>query len=103
MVDVSAEALLEYDQIVNTTFSNEDECFEFYNNYAIKKGFSVRKCYLERDKATNQICLRKFICSQQRFCEGKHMKKASKKRKSRNITRCGCAAKMVIALSKETG
>ncbi|XP_062180823.1 protein FAR1-RELATED SEQUENCE 5-like [Phragmites australis] len=102
MGDLSAEALLEYEQIVSNTFISADEGFDFYNNYALKKGFSVRKCYMERDKGSKEICLRKFVCSRQGFREAKHMKKESKKRKPRNISRCGCRAKMVIRLSKGT-
>ncbi|KAL6840916.1 hypothetical protein ACP4OV_029176 [Aristida adscensionis] len=103
MVDLSAEALAEYEQIVNTTFSSEEEGFGFYKSYAMKKGFSVRKCYIERDKDTNEIRLRKYVCSRQGFREEKHMNRAIKERNPRNITRCGCGAKMVIAVIKETG
>jgi len=102
MVDLSAEALLEYDQIVNTTFSSENEGLEFYKSYALKKGFGIRRGYFEKDKANNQVCLRNFVCCQQGFREQQHMKKKIKKRKPRNLTRCGCRAKMVISFNKET-
>lgn len=103
MVDINLEALLDYDEIVRKTFNSENEGQEFYNNYAAKKGFSVRKCYLERDNTSKEICLRKFVCSRQGFREDKHMKKVNRKRKARSISRCGCLAKMVIARKKETG
>jgi len=103
MVDLSIEALLDYQEIVSKTFRSEKEGYEFYNNYAMEKGFSVRKCYMERDQTTKEICLRRFVCSRQGFRAAKHMKKANKKRKPRDISRCGCAARMVIARNKEMG
>jgi len=69
----------------------------------MEKGFSIRKCYLERDETTKEICLRKFVCSRQGFRAAKYMKKANMKRKPRDISRCGCAAKMVIARNKKIG
>ncbi|WVZ82212.1 hypothetical protein U9M48_029499 [Paspalum notatum var. saurae] len=102
MVDVSVEALLDYDETVKKSFSSEKECYKFYNSYALDKGFTVRKCYVEREKATKEICLRKYVCGRQGFRAAKHINKAIKKRKARNITRCGCLAKLVIALDKET-
>jgi zinc finger SWIM domain-containing protein 3 len=83
MVELSEEDLLDYHEIVSKTFSGENEGHQFYNDYAEKKGFSVRKCYLERDKTTNEIRMRKFVCSRQGFREEKHMKKkATRKRKA---------------------
>ena len=49
MANLSAEALSEYEQIVSKWFCSEEEGFQFYNNYALEKGFSVRKCYVEWD------------------------------------------------------
>jgi len=57
----------------------------------MEKGFSIRKCYLERDETTKEICLRKFVCSRQGFRAAKYMKKANMKRKPRDISRCGGA------------
>jgi hypothetical protein len=39
MVDLSVEAILEYDRIVKTTFSSDNEGFEFYKSNALKKCF----------------------------------------------------------------
>ena len=41
------ESLLEYNEIVRKMFANEDEGFQFYNTYALGKGFSVRKNYVK--------------------------------------------------------
>ena len=45
MANVSDDA--EYRDIVNRTFASEDNGFQFYNSYALEKGFSVRKNYVE--------------------------------------------------------
>jgi hypothetical protein len=43
MADLSEEALPECYEIVSKMFGSEGEGFQFYNNYALEKGFSVRK------------------------------------------------------------
>ena len=105
MVDVSAECMAEYVDIVSRMFDSEDEGFEFYNKYALEKGFSVRKGYVEWDEANMNIILRKLVCSREGCREEKHMKRKreERKRRPRNISRVGCKAKLVIARMKETG
>ena len=46
------ESLLEYSQIVSRLFASEDEGFQFYNAYGLKKGFSVRGDMLSGTQAT---------------------------------------------------
>ncbi|KAM3390637.1 hypothetical protein ACQJBY_012317 [Aegilops geniculata] len=65
MADASAECLDEYVNIVSRMFDSEDEGFEFYNKYALEKGFSVRKGYVEWDEANEKIILRKLVCSRE--------------------------------------
>ncbi|XP_014751141.1 protein FAR1-RELATED SEQUENCE 5-like [Brachypodium distachyon] len=100
MVD---ESIDEYLDIVERTFGSEDDGFEFYNSYALEKGFSVRKSYVEWDEANEEIILRKFVCSRKGSREEKHMKREDRKRRPRNLTRVGCRAKLVVARVKETG
>ena len=95
----------EYLGIASRTFGSEDEAFQFYNNYALEKGFSVRKSYVEWDAANVEIILRKLVCSREGCREEKHIKRKieDRKRRPRNITRVGCKAKLVIARVDETG
>ena len=88
------DSLLEYNEIVRQMFGNKEEGFQFYNNYAKEKGFSVRRSYCEWDNGHNEITLRKFVCSHEGFREEKELKRESKKRKPWNITRVGCRAKL---------
>ena len=94
-----AESMAEYREIASKMFDSEDEGFQFYNSYALKKGFSVRKDYVEWDGAKKEIIFRKLVCSREGCREEKHMKRKreDRKRRPRNITRVGCKAKLVIA------
>ncbi|PUZ56833.1 hypothetical protein GQ55_5G369600 [Panicum hallii var. hallii] len=104
MADLSEEALSEYYEIVSNMFGSEDEGFQFYNNYALEKGSSVRKSYVEWDNDNRDLLnLRKFVCSREGFRESKYMKNGNRKRKARNISRVGCRARLVVAQVKETG
>ncbi|KAG2597749.1 hypothetical protein PVAP13_5KG241514 [Panicum virgatum] len=97
------ESLLEYSQIVSRLFASEDEGFQFYNAYGLKKGFSVRRSYVEWDAGHNEMTLRMFVCSREGFHEEKHMNMENKQRRPRGITRVGWRAKFVIARERNTG
>ncbi|RLM75154.1 hypothetical protein C2845_PM15G08940 [Panicum miliaceum] len=98
MAHLSEEALSEYYEIVSKMFGSEDEEFQFYNNYALERGFSVRKSYVEWDNDNHDLLnLRKFVCSREGFRELKYMKNGNRKRKARNISRVGCRARLVVA------
>uniref|UniRef100_A0A453GV99 Uncharacterized protein n=1 Tax=Aegilops tauschii subsp. strangulata TaxID=200361 RepID=A0A453GV99_AEGTS len=62
---VSDECMAEYDDIVIRMFDREEEGFEFCNKYALEKGFSVRKGYVEWDEANVKIILRKLVYSRE--------------------------------------
>ena len=97
------ESLLEYNEIVRKIFANEDEGFQFYNTYALGKGFSVRKNYVEWNSEHTDLNLRRYVCSRQGYREEKYVKNEIKKRRPQDITRVGCPAKLVIALDRNTG
>jgi zinc finger SWIM domain-containing protein 3 len=54
------ESKKEYRDIVKKTFTSEDDGYQFYNRYALEKGFSVRRNYVEWDGANKEIVLRKL-------------------------------------------
>ncbi|EEE62373.1 hypothetical protein OsJ_17162 [Oryza sativa Japonica Group] len=58
-------ALDEYWNIVQMNFQTEDECYNFYNSYAKRKGFSVRKDIVRREKRVGAIEYRRFVCSKE--------------------------------------
>ena len=49
------ESMAEYRDIVSRMFGSEDEGFRFYNSYALEKGFSVRKGYVEWDSVRKRM------------------------------------------------
>ena len=63
------ESLLEYNEIVRQMFANEDEGFQFYNTYALGKGFSVRKSYIEWNSEHTELTLRRYVYSRQGYRE----------------------------------
>ncbi|XP_039778235.1 protein FAR1-RELATED SEQUENCE 5-like [Panicum virgatum] len=97
------ESLLEYNEIVRKMFANEYEGFQFYNAYALGKGFTVRKSYVEWNSDRTELTLRRYICSRHGCREEKYVKKEIKQRRPRDITRVGCPAKLVIAVDRNTG
>ena len=97
------ENLMEYSEIISKIFANEDEGYQFYNAYALGKGFSVRKSYVEWNNDHTELTLRRFVCSRQIYREEKYVKKEIKKRRPRDITRVGCPAKLVIAPDRNSG
>ncbi|XP_047058526.1 protein FAR1-RELATED SEQUENCE 5-like [Lolium rigidum] len=74
MADMS-EDCKEYHEIVIKTFVREEDGFNFYNSYALEKGFSMRRSYVEWNEANKEIILRKFVCSREGCREEKHMKR----------------------------
>ncbi|KAJ4765342.1 FAR1-related sequence 10 [Rhynchospora pubera] len=96
-------SLKEYDRIINMTFSSETEAFKFFNAYAKRKGFSVRKSIIKRDKTNGAIKFRRFYCSRHGFREKKHIDKPNRKRQHKLLTRCGCPVKFCVKLDKRTG
>ena len=59
------ESLLEYNEIVRKMFANEYDGFQFYNTYALGKGFSVRESYVEWNSEHTELTLRRYVCSRQ--------------------------------------
>ncbi|KAJ4830528.1 hypothetical protein Tsubulata_029605 [Turnera subulata] len=70
-------------------FSSEEEAFKFYQNYADKMGFSVRKGKVQR-LSDGTITKRHFLCSRQGFRSKKQSAKMTKYK--RKETRTGCVA-----------
>ncbi|KAI5008518.1 hypothetical protein ZWY2020_009566 [Hordeum vulgare] len=96
--------MFECHYIASKMFDSEAEGYEFYNKYALVKGFSVRKSYAEGGGSNNYVILRKMVCSRQGFYEEKHMKRKieDRKRRPHSLIRVGCNTKLVIARQDET-
>ncbi|XP_027121887.1 protein FAR1-RELATED SEQUENCE 5-like [Coffea arabica] len=80
-------------------FNSEEDAYKFYNKYAFKMDFSVRKDYLNKDKDGVTTSRRYSCCKEgvKRKYEGDVMPK-----RTRAPTKTGCGAKMVIVLFRGT-
>ncbi|KAK4392918.1 protein FAR1-RELATED SEQUENCE 5 [Sesamum angolense] len=76
-------------------FESEDHAYEFYNAYAGRIGFSVRKDYVNRSKIDGAVASRRYTC----FREGYRQKdkRGLKVKRPRKETRVGCMAQLVIS------
>ncbi|XP_027067458.1 protein FAR1-RELATED SEQUENCE 5-like [Coffea arabica] len=80
-------------------FNSEEDVYKFYNKYAFKMGFSVRKDYLNKDK-DGVTMSRRYSCYKEgvkRKYEGDVIPK-----RTQAPTKTGCGAKMVIVLLRGT-
>ncbi|KAL7170290.1 hypothetical protein ACSBR2_035208 [Camellia fascicularis] len=44
------------------SFNSKQAAYDFYNTYARKVGFSIRKAYAHKNKHTKEITSRTFVC-----------------------------------------
>jgi zinc finger SWIM domain-containing protein 3 len=100
---VTLEELNEYNSVANQTFLREKDFYEFYNNYAKYKGFSVGKSKVRYKTRSKEVIWRRYMCSFQGFRSVKYFERTYQKRQSRVLTRCGCTAILDVAWSQSTG
>ncbi|KAL6184190.1 hypothetical protein ACLB2K_045594 [Fragaria x ananassa] len=74
---------------VGTQVHSDEEAYNLYNTYALRKGFSVRKSHIRRD-TSNNIRLREFVCSKAGFAQDQDVFEPTKHKKLE--TRVGCKA-----------
>ncbi|XP_052722863.1 protein FAR1-RELATED SEQUENCE 5 isoform X2 [Vigna angularis] len=76
-------------------FDSDKHAYEFYNTYAGRVGFSVRKDYVNRSKIDGAVASRRFTCFREGFRQKD--KQDMNTKKPRKDTRIGCLAQMVIS------
>ncbi|OMO69105.1 hypothetical protein COLO4_29258 [Corchorus olitorius] len=76
-------------------FESEDHAYEFYNTYAGRVGFSVRKDYVNRSKVDGAVVSRRFTCFREGFRQKD--KRDPNVKRPRKETRIGCLAQLVIS------
>ncbi|KAJ3708459.1 hypothetical protein LUZ61_012164 [Rhynchospora tenuis] len=99
---VDVASLREYDRIINMTFASENEAFHFFNEYAKREGFSVRRNSTKKDRLQNTITFREFCCSRQGSRAKKYLEMPDRKRPATPISRCDCPVKLCIKLDTKT-
>ncbi|TXG54219.1 hypothetical protein EZV62_019475 [Acer yangbiense] len=78
-------------------FASIDDVQAFYNNYAKEAGFSTRINSSKKDKETNEIYRKEYVCSKE-GSTSKGVRSETKRR--RGISREGCTAKLAAIRSK---
>lgn len=96
------ELLVEYEDIIQKTFSSENEGNDFFNKYARQKGFIVRKDNVKRHPETGMVVYRRFVCSRAGLRDKKHMNRTDRQRKERTLTRCECPVQFGIQFDPTT-
>ncbi|XP_020238083.1 protein FAR1-RELATED SEQUENCE 5 [Cajanus cajan] len=76
-------------------FDTEEHAYEFYNTYAGRVGFSVRKDYVNRSKVDGAVASRRFTCFREGFRQKD--KRDMNVKRPRKETRIGCLAQLVIS------
>ncbi|RYR49481.1 hypothetical protein Ahy_A07g035987 [Arachis hypogaea] len=78
-------------------FSNVNITFEFYNRYAMTRGFSAQKNKTRKSRA-GILKLKNFVCHREEFRPQNNYGIRNLKRKPTPETRCGCTAMMEIRI-----
>ncbi|MED6179535.1 hypothetical protein PIB30_117680 [Stylosanthes scabra] len=83
-------------------FFDVDVAFEFYNRYALTRGFSTRKNKTRKSRA-GVLESKNFVCYREGFRLQNNYDIGNCKKKQRPETRCGCSAMMEIRLDAPSG
>ena len=91
-------------RIMDMEFVSEAAAYDFYNRFAAKRGFGIRKSRSKETKCAEKIRRkRRMVC----FKEGRRNKKLltmdNRTYRLRAETRCGCKAEMVVNLNRKRG
>uniref|UniRef100_A0ACD5ZGL5 Uncharacterized protein n=1 Tax=Avena sativa TaxID=4498 RepID=A0ACD5ZGL5_AVESA len=89
----------DYTPRLGQEFSSDHEAYEFYQYYASKVGFTIRRRYANKSKNYGEISSRKFACSREGF---KALdKRTNYTRTPQPDTRTGCHASLVLRRKNE--
>ncbi|KAL4356698.1 hypothetical protein AHAS_Ahas09G0112700 [Arachis hypogaea] len=79
---------------------------DFYNEYGRIKGFSIRRLKVGRCKkagSEGDIIWQIFVCSRQGERDAKHVHRNDRKMDPRQVTRCGCNARIKVHVHSRNG
>jgi zinc finger SWIM domain-containing protein 3 len=99
----SLEQINEYKSVAGQTFLTEEDCYDFYNEYALSKGFGIRKDRVRYKTGTKEVIWRRYMCSCEGYRSLKFFRRTDKKRKPRDLTRFGCMARLDVEWSESLG
>ncbi|XP_058080058.1 uncharacterized protein LOC131228198 [Magnolia sinica] len=85
---------------VGMRFKTADEAYTWYNDYAMRVGFSVRKDRQEKSKRDGEVISRLFVCSKEGKRRDKDPDKENKDKPEQAHTRVGCEAYLMVKRRK---
>lgn len=97
LLDASLPENLQSDPKVGMYFHSEEQAYNFYNSYAKRRGFSVRKGHLSRRK-DNSIRDRHYVCSNEGSRQ-EHRTHVTKK--PRPLERTNCLARIEFKVNRD--
>ncbi|XP_059650753.1 protein FAR1-RELATED SEQUENCE 5-like [Cornus florida] len=92
--------VVEWKPRIGMKFEIEEKAYDFYNSYAGRVGFSIRKEYFNKSKKTGKLSSRLLTCCKEGF-RGDDILDSNTKT-PRTETRTGCLTRMLIQVSKYT-
>lgn len=93
VTDVKNEEEIYVAPNIGMEFESEDHAYKCYNKYAILKGFSIRKDFINKSRIDGSVMSRRFTCHRQGFRPNKGY---TNPKKFQQETRTGCLAHLTI-------
>ncbi|XP_074560094.1 protein FAR1-RELATED SEQUENCE 5-like [Curcuma longa] len=90
---------------IGMKFTSLEDAFSWYNQYAREAGFSARINNSKKNRMTNEVCWKTFVCFKQGHTDERNKKlTGDQHRKERNMgeTRTGCKSKIAL-VKQQTG
>ncbi|GJW97933.1 FAR1-related sequence 5-like protein [Tanacetum coccineum] len=89
-----------HDNIIGRFFDTPDDVYTFYNQYAFVHGFGIRIHWKYKNKTTNEVYRKLFVCNKQGFKKQKGDNSSEVSKKRRRDVRTGCEAELRISKTK---
>nr|GFA00797.1 hypothetical protein [Tanacetum cinerariifolium] len=87
--------------IIGKVFDTPDDAYTFYNQYAFTHGFGIRKHWDYKNKMTNEVYRKWYVCNKEGFKTVKDDGTSADTKKRRRDLRTGCEARLRITITKD--
>ncbi|GAU51315.1 hypothetical protein TSUD_412750 [Trifolium subterraneum] len=92
------------EEISAMEFVSEAQAYDFYYQYARRKGFAIRRSSTKHKGPTGNriIVMREFVCNREGLRNKKHLTRVDRRREHRRVSRTKCTARLrVLYRTKE--
>ncbi|GJU09956.1 FAR1-related sequence 5-like protein, partial [Tanacetum coccineum] len=86
---------------IGKVFDTPDDAYTFYNQYAFTHGFGIRKHWDYKNKVTNEVYRKWYVCNKEGFKNVKDDSTSVDTKKRRRDLRTGCQARLRITITKD--